>query len=185
MKTQKLMLGKSAAQVNKEKELAIKQQQANAASAKAAKYKSGGTSTKTTAKDPSKDIQFYQQQVAKGAVSVGDGVLESGVKGKIIAISNRIISVVAIVAIGGIVFAGFHMVTAFGDDEKHKKGYSEAELDAWAARARAYAAGGAPDDLKLSGKDAARKPRDVYFYVISGHKELNPAAAMALIERLK
>lgn len=58
----------------------------------------------------------------KGAVSVGDGVLESGVKGKIIAISNRIISVVAIVAIGGIVFAGFHMVTAFGDDEKHKKG---------------------------------------------------------------
>lgn len=58
----------------------------------------------------------------KGAVSVGDGVLESGVKGKIIAISNRVISVVAIVAIGGIVFAGFHMVTAFGDDEKHKKG---------------------------------------------------------------
>lgn len=58
----------------------------------------------------------------KGALSVGDGVLESGVKGKIIAISNRIISVVAIAAIGGIVFAGFHMVTAFGDDEKHKKG---------------------------------------------------------------
>ena len=58
----------------------------------------------------------------KGAISVGDGVLESGVKGKIIAVANRIISVVAIVAIGGIVFAGFHMVTAFGDDEKHKKG---------------------------------------------------------------
>ncbi len=58
----------------------------------------------------------------KGAVSIGDGVLESGVKGKIIAIANRVISVVAIVAIGGIVFAGFHMVTAFGDDEKHKKG---------------------------------------------------------------
>lgn len=49
-------------------------------------------------------------------------MLESGVKGKAIAIANRIISVVAIVAIGGIVFAGFHMVTAFGDDEKHKKG---------------------------------------------------------------
>lgn len=58
----------------------------------------------------------------KGAISIGDGVLESGVKGKAIAIANRIISVVAIVAIGGIVFAGFHMVTAFGDDEKHKKG---------------------------------------------------------------
>ena len=28
------------------------------------------------------------------------------------------------------------------------------------------------------------KPRDVYLYVISGHKVRNPAAAMALIERL-
>jgi hypothetical protein len=30
-----------------------------------------------------------------------------------------------------------------------------------------------------------KRPRDVYAYVISGHKVLNPAAAMALIERLK
>lgn len=63
--TQKILLGKSAAQQNKEAELKIKQQQANTA---AAKKKSTGTG-KTTSKDPSKDIQFYQQQVAKGAVS--------------------------------------------------------------------------------------------------------------------
>lgn len=58
----------------------------------------------------------------KGALSVGDGVIENGLKGKIIAVTNRVITLVALVAIGGIVFAGFHMVTAFGDDEKHKKG---------------------------------------------------------------
>ena len=36
-----------------------------------------------------------------------------------------------------------------------------------------------------SDKEAKKTPRDVYLYVISGHKEVNPAAAMALIERLK
>ena len=82
--------------------------------------------------------------------------------------------------------AGFVYLRIMGTDERHKKGYSEAELDAWAERARAYAAGGVPDDLKrASDKDAKTTPRDVYLYVISGHKERNPAAAMALIERLK
>ena len=82
--------------------------------------------------------------------------------------------------------ADFVYVRIMGTDEKHKKGYSEAELDAWAKRAQAYAAGGTPDDLKnASDKEAKKVPRDVYLYVISGHKEVNPAAAMALIERLK
>ena len=82
--------------------------------------------------------------------------------------------------------ADFVYLRIMGTDEKHKKGYSEAELDAWAARAKAYASGGVPDDLKTASDKAAKaEPRDVYLYVISGHKELNPAAAMALIERLK
>ncbi|MGV3551600.1 DUF72 domain-containing protein [Rhizobium sp.] len=82
--------------------------------------------------------------------------------------------------------ADFVYLRIMGTDEKHKKGYSEAELDAWAARAKAYAAGGVPDDLRqASDKQARAERRDVYLYVISGHKELNPAAAMALIERLK
>ena len=34
------------------------------------------------------------------------------------------------------------------------------------------------------GKATAKNPRDVFLYVISGHKAANPAAAMALIERL-
>lgn len=82
--------------------------------------------------------------------------------------------------------ADFVYVRIMGTDEKHQKGYSEAELDAWAKRAQAYAAGDIPDDLRsVSEKNAGKTPRDVYLYVISGHKELNPAAAMALIERLK
>ena len=82
--------------------------------------------------------------------------------------------------------ADFVYLRIMGTDEKHSKGYASGELDAWAERARAYAAGKVPDDLKRgSDKDAVAKPRDVFLYVISGHKELNPAAAMALIERLK
>ena len=61
-------------------------------------------------------------------------------------------------------------------------GYPQAELDAWAARARAWAAGGEPDDLpRLSGATAPPAPRrDVFVYFISAAKERNPAAAMAL-----
>ena len=82
--------------------------------------------------------------------------------------------------------ADFVYLRIMGTDEKHKKGYSEAELDAWAKRAQAYAAGDIPDDLRsVSEKSAKKTPRDVYLYVISGHKDVNPAAAMALIERLK
>jgi len=55
-----------------------------------------------------------------------------------------------------------------GTTQEHAAGYADGDLDAWAVRARAWADVG----------------RDVYLYVISGHKAANPAAAMALIERL-
>jgi uncharacterized protein YecE (DUF72 family) len=65
-------------------------------------------------------------------------------------------------------------------------GYSHAALDAWATRAKAWAAGGAPDDLTYAGEGKAKKEkRDVFVFFISGAKELNPAAAQALIERVK
>ena len=66
-------------------------------------------------------------------------------------------------------------------------GYPVAELDAWAARAHDWAQGGAPGDLpKVSDAPApAAKRRDVFVYFISAAKERNPAAAMALIERLR
>jgi len=66
-------------------------------------------------------------------------------------------------------------------------GYPATELDAWAKRARLWAAGGEPDDLPRFGdKSAAKKAkRPVFIYFISGAKERAPAAAVVLIDRLK
>ncbi|HJR72925.1 MAG TPA: DUF72 domain-containing protein [Luteimonas sp.] len=64
-------------------------------------------------------------------------------------------------------------------------GYPDAELQAWAERARQWATGGEPADLPRIGSPAAVVPaRDVYLYFISAAKERNPAAAMKLLERL-
>ena len=61
-------------------------------------------------------------------------------------------------------------------------GYPMAELQAWAARARAWAKGGEPDELPRVSPDPAPKAerRDVFVFFISAAKERNPAAAMAL-----
>ena len=65
-------------------------------------------------------------------------------------------------------------------------GYGSEALREWAGRAKAWAAGGEPDDLpRLSPESAPAAPRrDVFLFFISAAKERNPAAAMALIERL-
>ena len=71
--------------------------------------------------------------------------------------------------------------------EKVKTGYPPAALDAWAA-ARAGLGGwrraGRPGDHLRRGA-CRRSKRDVFVYMISGAKVRAPAAAMALIERLK
>jgi uncharacterized protein YecE (DUF72 family) len=65
-------------------------------------------------------------------------------------------------------------------------GYPPKALDQWAERARAWAKGGSPKDLKLiDAKNKAKaQPRDVFVYFIHEGKVRAPAAAMALIERL-
>lgn len=64
-------------------------------------------------------------------------------------------------------------------------GYPEAELQRWAGRARTWASGGDPDDLPHVAAPAPQAaPRDVFVYFISGAKERNPAAAMALLRML-
>jgi uncharacterized protein YecE (DUF72 family) len=71
-------------------------------------------------------------------------------------------------------------------DEKLKAGYPPKALDAWAARATTWAQGGEPKDLPRVDKTSAKKePRDVFLYFIHEAKIRAPAAAMALIERLK
>ncbi len=73
-----------------------------------------------------------------------------------------------------------------GTIEAEKLGYSGEALDVWANRARTWAKGGAPSDLAALGAPAAKEAgRDVFLYVISGFKALNPTAAMSLIERLR
>jgi len=72
-----------------------------------------------------------------------------------------------------------------GTAETEKLGYSGEALDAWAKWALAWANGGAPPDLASVGEPTAAAGRDVFLYVISGFKALNPAAAMGLIERLR
>jgi uncharacterized protein YecE (DUF72 family) len=73
-----------------------------------------------------------------------------------------------------------------GTSDKEKTGYAPKALDTWAKRAREWADGGAPDDLStIAGQAMAKGKRDVFIYMISGAKVRAPAAAMALIERLK
>lgn len=64
-------------------------------------------------------------------------------------------------------------------------GYAAADLDAWSRRAREWSAGGDPAELPhIETVRPAGSPRDVFLYFISSAKERNPAAAMALLERL-
>jgi uncharacterized protein YecE (DUF72 family) len=66
--------------------------------------------------------------------------------------------------------------------------YPPKELDAWVGRLRTWSQGKEPDDLpQVDPAHAAKKaaPRDVFAYVIHEGKIRAPAAAMALIERLK
>jgi uncharacterized protein YecE (DUF72 family) len=81
--------------------------------------------------------------------------------------------------------APFVYARIMGTQATEEFGYSGAVLDLWAARARAWASGAAPDGLDYVEPPRSRgNPRDVYLYVISGHKVRNPAAAMSLIRRL-
>ena len=80
--------------------------------------------------------------------------------------------------------ADFAYVRIMGTSEHEARGYSDQALDEWAYRARTLAEGQIPNDLAHYGKVQTPTPRDVYLYVISGYKTLNPAAAMGLIERL-
>ncbi len=84
------------------------------------------------------------------------------------------------------VTAPFVYARIMGTSEPETLGDPRHALDAWAARARTWAAGGMPADLGSLAAPVADAPaRDVFLYVISGFKPLNPAAAMELIERLR
>jgi uncharacterized protein YecE (DUF72 family) len=81
--------------------------------------------------------------------------------------------------------ADFTYARIMGTQEEEEAGYSDNALTRWSQRLQDWAAGRTPEGLRTvaQGKDRPA-PRDVFLYVISGHKVRNPAAAMALRERL-
>lgn len=87
--------------------------------------------------------------------------------------------------------APFVYARIMGTREDEPLGYSAGALDDWAARIEAWASGAAAPGLDIVEPPTSSRaqpggdtPRDVYLYVISGHKAHNPAAALALIERI-
>ena len=84
------------------------------------------------------------------------------------------------------VTAPFVYLRVMGSQEKSKTGYSGKDLDVWAERARAFSRGEGRVGLRnIAPADPEREPRDVFLYFISGFKPHNPAAALALIDRLR
>ena len=82
--------------------------------------------------------------------------------------------------------APFVYARMMGAVEAEPLGYSGAALDLWAEYARKLASGTIPDGLTtVAPHETAKAATDVYLYFISGDKVRNPAAAMALIDRLK
>jgi uncharacterized protein YecE (DUF72 family) len=99
-----------------------------------------------------------------------------------------------------VVFAEHHQYPAIADvtadflyarlqkgEEEITSGYPPKALDAWAKRVRTWSEGGEPDDLPRvdPAHPPTPQPRDVFVYFIHEAKLRAPAAAMALLERLK
>ncbi|WP_028080461.1 DUF72 domain-containing protein [Solimonas soli] len=83
------------------------------------------------------------------------------------------------------VTAGFVYARLMRSQSAQATGYAPEALDRWAARGRRWAEGAAPDDLPtVCGTAPPRRARNVFLFFISGAKERNPAAAVALRERL-
>lgn len=81
--------------------------------------------------------------------------------------------------------APFVYARIMGTREEEARGYPDDGLDLWAQRARQWSEGTTPAGLDpVSPQPAGGGPREVYLYVISGGKVRNPAAAMALMDRL-
>ena len=83
------------------------------------------------------------------------------------------------------VTASFVYARIMGTQPNESFGYSASALDLWVERARCWSQGGVPESLETVGSAGVGPvARDVYLYVISGHKVANPAAAQAMIERV-
>ena len=82
--------------------------------------------------------------------------------------------------------ANFVYVRLHGEEELYSSGYTEASLDRWAARIRAWSNGGEPDDAqRISSKPPPRRrSRDVYCYFDNDAKVHAPFDARRLAQKL-
>jgi uncharacterized protein YecE (DUF72 family) len=82
--------------------------------------------------------------------------------------------------------ADFIYIRLHGASELYTSGYSDDELDWWADRIRAWAAGRQPRDADLISKTAppARAQRDVFVYFDNDRKVRAPFDAMRLADRV-
>jgi uncharacterized protein YecE (DUF72 family) len=84
------------------------------------------------------------------------------------------------------VTADFIYLRLHGDIELYASGYSDAALDRWASRIRAWHAGGQPEDAHLIDKSAApsKIPRAVFCYFDNDIKVKAPFDAANLLDKL-
>jgi uncharacterized protein YecE (DUF72 family) len=82
--------------------------------------------------------------------------------------------------------ADFVYVRLHGDEELYVSGYTDAALDAWARKIRAWAKGGTPRGAKLAGARSVAEAggRDVFVYFDNDVKVRSPFDAMTLAHRL-
>jgi len=69
--------------------------------------------------------------------------------------------------------------------KEEENGYPADAIDVWAQRALTWSQGKIPKGLEAVASPCKTPPRDVFIYFIDGFKPKAPAAAMALIKRLK
>ena len=84
------------------------------------------------------------------------------------------------------VTAGFMYLRLHGDKQLYTSGYTDAALDRWAARIRAWHAGSQPRDAArvVKKRPPRRKSRDVYCYFDNDAKVCAPFDAVKLIEKV-
>jgi len=83
------------------------------------------------------------------------------------------------------VTADFMYLRLHGAEELYSSGYDDAALDRWAARIKAWAGGGQPEDAKLISDQAPpqRKSRDIYCYFDNDIKVHAPFDAINLMKK--
>jgi uncharacterized protein YecE (DUF72 family) len=83
------------------------------------------------------------------------------------------------------VTADFIYCRLHGSEQLYASGYDPPAIDAWAARAKTWSAGGTPKDLDRCGPLAPRKKRDVFIYFDNDIKVRAPHDAKELEKKLK